>query len=327
MALPLNNYNIVDTTHIDAARKVVADVYCEHQLSRLNSKEKSGFRALHNYAPVNKLSINYMEYTSRVLINPGCLGNFYLLQLPLHGQAEIRTGGSKVYSNPLAASLINPSAETSMIWDTGCKQLLVQIERSAMEQQLSCLARSELNAPLVFEPLMSLEHNKKVASWWRFIQFLVSDIDHGSFTELGAAEKNAIERTLLTNLLYALPHNYSSLLENDANAIAPRHVKAAESYMLENLSAPLTIDELVQTTGVSARSLFEGFKRFRGVTPMKRLLQLRLEKVHHDLTHTNRATTVTEIATQYGISQLGRFAAHYKSVYGETPSQTLQRHN
>lgn len=323
--VPLKDHALVNTANVDYARQLISDVYCDHKLAPIKTKDTRPFHAVHNYVPVNELSINYMAYSSKVVINPGFLKDFYLLQLPLNNStAVIKTGDQEFLSDCQVGSIISPSEKTSMVWNEGCQQMMVQIRKSTVERELSRLSRCELSKPLTFEPIISFDTNKRMASWWRFINFLVTDIDMGSFAHLGDAEKNNFETTVIANLLHALPHNYSALLEVSQQSIAPRHVKKAEAFMLDHLNTPINIVDLVEVSGVSARSLFDAFKRFRGVTPMKRLQHFRLDQARQALLAATSADTVTDILTVLGVTQLGRFASVYKANFGESPSETLK---
>ena len=86
-----------------------------------------------------------------------------------------------------------------------------------------------------------------------------------------------------------------------------------------------SVGELAAACGVASRTLQKHFKRFLGRTPREVLRDLRLERVRHELLRTWPVTSVTESATRWGISHLGRFAADYSRRYGETPSATSRR--
>ncbi len=73
------------------------------------------------------------------------------------------------------------------------------------------------------------------------------------------------------------------------------------------------------------RSLYEGFRRFRGTSPMEFLRTMRLRRVREDLIDAPAGTTVSDVATRWGFYQFGRFAAQYRQLFGETPSATLRR--
>ena len=59
-------------------------------------------------------------------------------------------------------------------------------------------------------------------------------------------------------------------------------------------------------------------------TPHKYLHLHRMHKVRHELrTKEAETTSITEAASHWGFTELGRFAVEYKQLFGESPSMTL----
>ena len=69
--------------------------------------------------------------------------------------------------------------------------------------------------------------------------------------------------------LHANRHNHSHLLERSAPDASARLVRRVEEYIEANWQRPITLEGLVALTGVSALSLFQSFKKYRGYSPMK----------------------------------------------------------
>jgi transcriptional regulator GlxA family with amidase domain len=93
----------------------------------------------------------------------------------------------------------------------------------------------------------------------------------------------------------------------------------------ENPGTPLYILEMCTTIGVSARTLLACCQEHLGMGPKQYLLWRRLQLVRRALRDAvPGTTTVTEIFTQYGFWQFGRFAGLYKTTFGERPSDTLR---
>jgi AraC-like DNA-binding protein len=105
----------------------------------------------------------------------------------------------------------------------------------------------------------------------------------------------------------------------------PQIVSRLEDFLREHLGEPIFMTRLCDVTGVSERSLRNACKAVCGTSPKRYLTRRRLEAVRHALesAHPEKAT-VTRIATDHGFYELGRFAATYRSVFGEHPSETLR---
>ena len=104
-----------------------------------------------------------------------------------------------------------------------------------------------------------------------------------------------------------------------------RLFRRAVDYIDAGLTGELQIGMLCRELDTNWRSLERAFARLLGVTP-KRYLQLaRLARARRLLVQSRqKGLTVSEVAMACGINHLGRFSQAYRSIYGETPSQTLR---
>ena len=321
MKKPLDKFYLLNTSEADEARAIVSRVFCDHTLV---PKKAGAIKALHNRAQLSQISLNYMEYGADVTVEPGCLKDFFLFQLPLEGAAEICTHNDSFTTAKGISSAINPSEYTKMHWNKDCKKLMVQVKREAMEERLSRILMRPIEKPILFHHQVKDSQNPHAGTWWRQVWNLVHEIDEGHDPWRSHFLLEDLERNLLTSLLFSFNHNYLDLLKAQDSTAAPRHVKQVEDYIQAHLKDNITIDDLVDISGVSSRSIFNGFKSFRGTTPMKYILQARLEKVREELMLPFQDKSVTDIATKWNFTQLGRFSATYKKVYGESPSDTLR---
>ena len=103
-------------------------------------------------------------------------------------------------------------------------------------------------------------------------------------------------------------------------------VRRFREMVEEDLSANLFIPEICAKIGVGERIFRRYCQDQLGVSPKRFLLLRRLHGVRRRLLGTGpHETTVTDIATEFGFWELGRFAIAYKSLFSESPSLTLRR--
>jgi len=107
-----------------------------------------------------------------------------------------------------------------------------------------------------------------------------------------------------------------------------RHTIVQRFYaVLEaNPARAIYILEMAAAIGTSVRSLSICCHEHLGMGPKAYLTLRRMHLARQGLFAADPfVSTVTDVATQYGFWQLGRFAGEYKSLFGELPSVTLAR--
>lgn len=99
-----------------------------------------------------------------------------------------------------------------------------------------------------------------------------------------------------------------------------------EDFLDANAERPLYIGEVCAASGVSERTLRASCQDHLGMSPVRYLWLRRMHLVRRKLIMAApQAATVTEIATEHGFWELGRFSVQYRSLFGELPSSTLRK--
>ena len=92
----------------------------------------------------------------------------------------------------------------------------------------------------------------------------------------------------------------------------------------QTLSMRISVPEYAARIGVSQRTLELAFRESLGITPRQYLSQLRLHGVRAELRRREPGShCVTEVASDWGFTELGRFAGDYRQLFGELPAATL----
>ncbi|MFC5610229.1 helix-turn-helix domain-containing protein [Variovorax soli] len=99
----------------------------------------------------------------------------------------------------------------------------------------------------------------------------------------------------------------------------------ARDYMAAHAHEPVSVPQLCAAVGASRRTLQYAFEDALGLSPIHYLRLMRLNRVHIELLRGPADDTVGDVAARWGFWHLPRFAAEYRTLFGELPSQTRKR--
>ena len=148
--------------------------------------------------------------------------------------------------------------------------------------------------------------------------------------ELASAEhpslKEAMENELMDELKKARGSAATIQLPLDRSTAPETLVFKALAYIRSRRNDYIRVDDLVAHTNTGYRTLLRAFEYYLDVSP-KRYLKL------HQLNMVNQAicidagasARILDIIADHGVSEFGRFAGEYKSLFGESPSETAFR--
>ncbi len=134
----------------------------------------------------------------------------------------------------------------------------------------------------------------------------------------------SLEQELIRLIIRCLTEGASSGMSNGGR----RHdaiVARFEEFLEAHPDTPLYLTEICAAIGVAERTLRAACEEHLGMGPVRYLGLRRMHLVRRALLRADPSRTVTQVATDHGFWELGRFAVAYRALFGESPSATLRR--
>jgi AraC family ethanolamine operon transcriptional activator len=194
--------------------------------------------------------------------------------------------------------------------------LLVRLELLQRRLPAQCLARLTRAAD---RHGLSLAPNKLAG----FRDWLARALEH-AFDNPQAVEHAAVIASLEEDLLHWLARLCVSSDGSPHAARGRRGLNRALEYLRTADVSRVSVADLCREARVSERTLRYAFRDELDLSPLAFLRRLRLHAARRELINAEGAPPrVTDVANRQGFLELGRFAADYRRLFGELPSETL----
>lgn len=162
------------------------------------------------------------------------------------------------------------------------------------------------------------------SSWLSLMDYVARSVAETPDQIASGPVARHLEQTICVRLLSEWSRRAGLDLADPRQRLAPRHVRAAEQYMIEHAAELPTLADVAQAVGTSVRTLSGTFKTFRGYPPGAFLREQRLQGVRRALQAAPPGIGVAAIAAAWGYINMGEFARSYRQRFGERPSETLR---
>jgi AraC-like DNA-binding protein len=264
-----------------------------------------------------------LQYGAAAEITADSSFDYHRFATPIHGSFAAVAGPNEIGCKPGQGVLLSPTLGGLVRSQRDHFGMTMFLSDRALHRHLAALLGEPPKAPLEFAPALDVArgYGRGVVGYARRV---IADIDGDSLL-MNPITIDLFEQFLMLGLLLAHPHSYSLALDRPHPWVAPPAVNRAIDFIEANLAEPIGLADIVTASGIPGRTLSEHFRRFRETTPMRYLHRARLARVRAALQRAEPGESVTDVAVQWGFSHLGRFAAQYRSAFGETPSETLAK--
>jgi AraC-like DNA-binding protein len=297
--------------------------YYPHRLRLLGPSHNFGLTQ--RVTQVGPITVGDITYDTDVAINFDEARASYHVHVPLQGWLQSRHRGQQLTLTPVLAAIYRPDAEMMATrWPGGSRHLAVKIDQVAVDRALETLIDIPLDSPIPFTAPLPLKA-AAAHSWVQLLLMVHRQLACPDSLMRHPMVLDPLVDSLIHGFLLVADHPHREALAAPAAPGRPAAVRDAVDIIEARPHLPLTTSTLAMQCHVSVRTLQAGFQRHLSMSPMAYVRVVRLRHAHRDLRSADPThNTVAAIAHRWGFTNRSRFAAAHKTMYGQTPLQTLR---
>ncbi|MFJ4455928.1 AraC family transcriptional regulator [Pseudomonas sp. NPDC089392] len=316
----LADFSVCESSDLEEAVLCGERMFCKNRLE----KKGADFKARFFHRSAGESGVARMSFGGEIAINPGKLDDIVLIQSVLTGHEHVISDQLRLSCNPGHATVFNYHRHSFFNHFPGTDKLLVRIDRTLLEATLQRQLGRSIKQDIYFQPHLPT-NTFAGQNWLQTLGWAYSQLSSKSV--ISSHLQSQIGEVLASSLLEFHESNHSETLrELVEKQVVPAIVRMIEEFMEEHAHETLTISQIARYAGVTARTVQLSFQRFRGLSPMQFLKEIRLRRVRGELEAKNLTDVqVSSTALKWGFNHLGRFSVEYKKRFGESPSDTIKR--
>jgi AraC-like DNA-binding protein len=308
----LHRFPVLRTSDRDQLEHILLNIY---GAKSVEVPDPSGLLVRGNFVQLQDIAVGFGATTRRAIVKFDET-EFARLQFAMRGKARNEVGGQEVALRAGQPCVTSPHRAAILDYGGDFEEIVLRVGADALNRELAQMTGVAIGRKIEFER-QQFTSQLAISGMENLLQLFMQSIDDETAL-ISPVARRELEQAIVVQFLFACRHNFSPLLE-------PSQVRLAAEYIDAHWNQPITIDALVEASGVSARALFKNFAKVYGCSPMQYVKRLRLEKARRLLIAADTKQSVTAVAFACGFLNLGHFARDYRNQYGELPSQTLLR--
>jgi len=241
--------------------------------------------------------------------------------IPVHNCQGVRVDGAPVAPDMLALHTGHDDFQLTTPDNFGFLGMVVQTD---WLRQYTAHEHSHLPDDLLAQRVLQLPQ-VHLAGFRRWLCQLLANQPQ-QFEALTPHGQQHLLDEAISGLVQLLTHGKNGPRDNVSAQHARRTLRRARDYLQAHTDRCVTVHELCEQLGASPRALQDCFRKYVGLSPKTYLKALKLNEARRELRRNDSAlASVSDVAVRYGFWHLSQFAADYRWLFGELPSETLRK--